>query len=100
MPKLKNPKGLAALSEVLAALADPLRLKIVRMLDSEGEKSCGSFEIEIPKSSLSHHFKVLRDSGIVLTHREGKNQINSLNRGALKKQYPGLLESVLRAKSN
>ncbi len=100
MPKSESPKKLATLPEVLAALADPLRLKIVRMLDEKGEKSCGTFEIEMPKSSLSHHFKVLREAGIVLTHREGKNQINSLNRGALKRQYPGLLESVLRAKSN
>jgi DNA-binding transcriptional ArsR family regulator len=100
MPKVKIATELATLPEVLSALADPVRLKIVRMLDEEGEKSCGSFEIEMPKSSLSHHFKVLRDSGIVLTHREGKNQINSLNRGAIKKQYPGLLESVLRAKSS
>jgi DNA-binding transcriptional ArsR family regulator len=100
MHKLKKPQRLAALPEVLAAFADPLRLKIVRMLGEEGEKSCGTFAFEVPKSSLSHHFKVLRESGIILTRREGKSKINSLNRAGFKLQYPGLLESVLRAKSN
>ena len=89
-PKLSLP-------DVLYALSDPLRLRIVRQLAEEGETACGTFGIDMPKSSLSHHFKVLRDAGVIGTHSEGVRRINTLRRAELDKAFPGLLEAVLGA---
>lgn len=87
----------ASLPDVLYALSDPLRLRIVRQLAEEGDAACGSFEVRMPKSSLSHHFKVLRDAGVIATTSEGVRRINSLRREELDAAFPGLLEAVLSA---
>lgn len=84
------------LSDVLYALSDPVRLRIVNQLAEEGELSCGTFGIRMPKSSLSHHFKVLRDAGVIGTRGEGVRRINYLRRAELDAAYPGLLDAVLR----
>jgi len=85
------------LPEVLAALGDPLRLQILRSLEAAGKKSCGQFGIEMPKSSLSHHFKVLREAGLIVSWPEGRETINRLNVDAVEKKFPGVLKAVLRA---
>jgi DNA-binding transcriptional ArsR family regulator len=87
-----------SLPDVLYALSDPLRLRIVRQLADEGETSCGTFGIQMPKSSLSHHFKVLRDAGVIATHSEGVRRINTLRRAELDAAFPGLLDVVLQTK--
>ena len=86
------------ISDVLYALSDPLRLKIVRQLADEGEAACGEFEVRMPKSSLSHHFKVLRDAGVIATRGEGVRRINTLRRKELDAAFPGLLDAVLGAR--
>src|SRR3546814_13743996 len=50
------------LTRVLYALSDPVRLDVVRQLDREGEASCTALDRGRPKSSMSHHFRVLRRS--------------------------------------
>ena len=57
--------------------------------------ACGHFEIGKPKSSLSHHFRVLRESGVIATRREGTALLNSLRRQDLDSRFPGLLKAVL-----
>ena len=94
--KPAKPK-VGTLPEVLAALGDPLRLQILRNLEAAGEKSCGQFGIEMPKSSLSHHFKVLREAGLIVSWPEGRETINRLNFAAVENKYPGVLKAVLRA---
>lgn len=86
-----------SLPDVLYALSDPLRLKIVRHLADEGETSCGTFNVRMPKSSLSHHFKVLRDAGVISTYSEGVRRINTLRRDELDAAFPGLLDAILNA---
>lgn len=93
-PKTRNMA--APLSDVLHALADPVRLEIVRQL-SEGEKACGLFGIDMPKSSLSHHFRVLRQTGIIESETQGTVIMNRLQRNPLEERFPGLLKSVLSA---
>jgi len=83
------------LADVLYALSDPLRLRIVRQLAEEGEAACGEFEVRMPKSSLSHHFKVLRGAGVISTRGEGVRRINTLRREELDQAFPGLLNAVL-----
>ncbi len=86
--------------EVLHALADPVRLEIVRQLHLEGEKACGSFGIDMAKSSLSHHFGVLREAGVIASESQGTVVMNRLQRRELAGRFPGLLESVLNASHN
>ena len=84
---------------VLHALSDPMRLKIVSALaDCEGEKPCGSFGLPVTKSTCTHHFKVLREAGIIRQRHEGTARLNSLRRDDLEARFPGLLETVLRAR--
>ena len=94
MNRTKRP----VLTNVLYALSDPVRLRIVRHLAEHGDAACGTFGIRMPKSSLSHHFKVLRESGVIATHSEGVRRINVLCRTDLDSAFPGLLDSVLRAR--
>lgn len=83
------------LSSVLYALSDPIRLDIVRQLSSVDSLACGDFHIEKPKSSLSHHFRVLRESGVVATRRKGTALLNRLRRQDLDSKFPGLLKAVI-----
>jgi DNA-binding transcriptional ArsR family regulator len=85
-----------ALPDVLHALSDPVRLQIVRAL-AEREQSCSSVEASVSKSTLSHHFKVLREAGVTHTRVNGTHRLVSIRRDELEDRFPGLLESVLGA---
>tara|TARA_B100000513_G_scaffold194743_1_gene124067 strand:+ start:196 stop:501 length:306 start_codon:yes stop_codon:yes gene_type:complete len=96
MRPFKHPKiEDVALEHVLHALSDPLRMEIVRQLADEGEASCTALDRGRPKSSMSHHFRVLRDAGLVSTRNDGTVHMNSLRRDDLDKRFPGLLTAVL-----
>ena len=96
MRPFKHPKiEDVALEHVLHALSDPLRMEIVRQLADEGEASCTALDRGRPKSSMSHHFQVLRDAGLVSTRNDGTVHMNSLRRDDLDKRFPGLLTAVL-----
>ncbi|GJI60482.1 MULTISPECIES: ArsR/SmtB family transcription factor [Bacillus] len=83
------------LISVLQALADPVRLEIVRCLAEAGERTCGTYHMNIAKSTLSHHFKVLREAGIVKVRIDGKHRYYSLRKDDIDTAFPGLLSSVL-----
>lgn len=85
------------LPEVLHALSDPVRLQIVRTLAERDEQSCSSVESSVSKSTLSHHFKVLREAGVTHTRVNGTHRYVSLRRGDLDERFPGLIGSVLEA---
>jgi DNA-binding transcriptional ArsR family regulator len=51
----------------------------------------------VSKATASHHFKVLREAGIIAQHDEGTRRISNLRSGDLERRFPGLLDSVLRA---
>jgi DNA-binding transcriptional ArsR family regulator len=87
--------------EVLRALADPTRLEIVRILAAErsGELACGAFGLDASKQNLSHHFRVLREAGIIRSRDEGRNRYTSLRRADLEARFPGLLGAVLGKKA-
>ncbi|MDA4122739.1 MAG: ArsR family transcriptional regulator [Thaumarchaeota archaeon] len=89
-------RGAIRLTSVLYALSDPIRLDIVRQLNGHNEKPCGDF-VSLPKSSLSHHFKVLREAGVTRTKLVGRNRFTSLRREDLEARFPGLIDSVLEA---
>jgi DNA-binding transcriptional ArsR family regulator len=85
------------LSAVLHALSDPARLEIVRHLAGGAEPHCGKFELGLSKATLSHHFKVLREAGVVRQQPQGTSRMNTLRREDLDARFPGLLDSVLRS---
>ena len=91
--------GELELAAVLHALSDPIRLRIIARLADGEECSCGSFGLPVTKSTSSHHFRVLREAGVISTRIEGKNRFNRLRREVLEQRFPGLLEAVLRAQS-
>ncbi len=83
------------LERVLYALSDPVRLEIVRCLAGVPEATCGELDGGRPKSSMSHHFRVLRDAGLVHSRSVGTTHMNSLRRDELESRFPGLLASIL-----
>ena len=86
------------LAAVLYALGDPVRLKIVKVIAEKGEQACRSGGgDDIAKSTLSHHFKILRESGIIHTEKVGTQHLNSLRVDELEARFPGVLASVLAA---
>jgi DNA-binding transcriptional ArsR family regulator len=88
------------LGGVLHALSDPVRLKIVAALAAtDGEPSCGSFNVPVTKSTCTHHFKVLREAGVIHQRQEGTARLNTLRRDDLEARFPGLLETILGAAS-
>ncbi|MDX6689583.1 MAG: hypothetical protein QOG15_1040 [Solirubrobacteraceae bacterium] len=84
---------------VLHALSDPVRLQIVSALD-EGHDiapSCVSFALPVTKSTCTHHFKVLRQAGVIHQRQDGTARRNTLRRDDLDARFPGLLDAVLVA---
>lgn len=82
---------------MLHALSDPVRLEIVRSLADEPDQSCSALTTSVSKSTLSHHFKVLREAGVTYTRANGTQRFVSLRFEELEERFPGLLDSVLRA---
>jgi len=86
------------LPTVLHALSDPVRLQIVTALAAEEDaKTCGGIDLPVTKSTCTHHFKVLRDAGVIHQRQEGTARLNTLRREDLEARFPGLLETVLAA---
>jgi DNA-binding transcriptional ArsR family regulator len=91
------PKESLTLASVLYALSDPARLSIVHSLASKGEQPCGALSLPVAKSTASHHFRVLREAGLIQMRAEGTQFINSLRREDMDALFPGLLDAVLGA---
>ena len=85
------------LGAVLSALADPHRRKVIHDLvnDVDGsERSCTSFGLDLSKSTRSHHFKVLREAGLVHQVDRGNRSEVTLRRRDLDDRFPGLLDLI------
>ncbi len=85
-----------ALPAVLHALSDPHRLQVVRVLaEREEPQRCGAFGLPVTKSTATHHFRVLREAGVIAQVEDGTARLNSLRRGDLDERFPGLLDAIL-----
>jgi DNA-binding transcriptional ArsR family regulator len=85
------------LVDVLRALADPVRLQILQRL-GDGvpcPKNETFWDLDVQKSTLSHHFKTLRESGLTRTEVAGRTHTIQLRRAELDAKFPGLMASVL-----
>ena len=88
------------LSGILSALADPMRLKIVQsLMDNNGSMSCCQAAPcpAIAKSTLSNHFRILREAGLIRTTKKGVENLNMLRTAEINDRFPGLLKSILKA---
>ncbi|MEV6796082.1 helix-turn-helix domain-containing protein [Streptomyces sp. NPDC051320] len=96
-PEHTHPDDVPLLT-ALAALADPVRMRLVRELAGaeDWSRACGSFDVHVRKAALSHHFTVLRGAGLVEQRDDGARRFNRLRRGEFDARFPGLLELVLR----
>lgn len=86
------------IEQVITALDHPVRLQVVRALArlAEGEAlSCQAILPEMTKSSASHHWRILRENGLIEQHRDGRVLRTRLRRADLDARFPGVLEAVL-----
>ncbi|MCX4822919.1 helix-turn-helix domain-containing protein [Streptomyces sp. NBC_01142] len=90
-----------SLVTALSALADPVRIQLIRELAGSPDwtRRCGSFDVPVGKAAISHHFTVLRGAGLVEQRDEGPKRVNRLRRGEFDARFPGLLDLVLRPDS-
>ncbi|MGI5131354.1 ArsR/SmtB family transcription factor [Pseudonocardia sp. CA-107938] len=88
-----------SLASVLHALSDPVRLRLVTLLlDGEDPRSCAPdlWGVDVHKSTLSHHYRVLREAGLTRTHVHGRTRSVELRRAELEERFPGLLEFLAK----
>ena len=92
------PESLDALdlATILHALSDPTSAEDRRPARRRQEHTCGSFGLPIAKSTCSHHFRVLREAGVVAQRVDGKCRLNRLRSDELNERFPGLLAAVLQ----
>ena len=101
-PLFHPPADSITLEGVLHALSDPERLAIfAEMAFSQCAQNCSVLnkvsERTIPKSTLSQHFKVLRDAGLIRSERQGVEMQNMSRCPEIEQRFPGLLSSILTA---
>ena len=87
------------LESVLYALADPTRLEIVKRISGMGcGMNCSSAApADLPKSTQSHHFQILREAGLIRSERRGTEVVNALRCGEIEKRFPGVISSIMKA---
>ena len=81
---------------VLHALADPIRLSVIRQVADGEPHACGTIITSLTPSAMTRHFRILRESGLVRTEPHGTSKFLTLRREDLDARFPGLLDSVLR----
>ena len=103
MRPLHHPEiGDIPLEAILHALADPVRVKIFAEIAQQGcSKSCTAFvnvaKKPIPKSTLSQHFRILREAGLIRSERHGVEMHNTSRAAEMDARYPGLLAAIATA---
>jgi DNA-binding transcriptional ArsR family regulator len=86
-----------SVQDALDALADPVRRAMVRTLADSPDwtRACGTFDLPLAKATLSHHFAVLRATGLIEQRDEGSRRLNRLRKLEFDERFPGLLDIVL-----
>lgn len=86
------------LSVVFSTLSDPLRrtaIAILATLPDCTERNCASFGFPVAKASLTHHFKILREAGLISQIDYGNRRASSLRRDDIESRFPGLLALLI-----
>ncbi|MFC7814657.1 MULTISPECIES: ArsR/SmtB family transcription factor [unclassified Streptomyces] len=85
------------LRSVMNALSDPLRYEVVSVLAhaaDDAERHCSSFGLPVSKSTRSHHFRVLREAGLIRQVDRGNSRMARLRADDLETRFPGLLDLI------
>ena len=85
------------LLDILHALSDPTRMTIVQTLRAAPERACGTFPVDVAPSTLTHHFRVLREAGIIRQREDGNRRWTALRGEDLEIRFPGLLDVIVTA---
>lgn len=88
------------LSGVLAALSDPMRLRIMKSLMAKDSwlSCCKAAPCpDMAKSTLSHHFRILREAGLIRTTKKGVENLNTVRSSEINDRFPGLLKTILKS---
>jgi DNA-binding transcriptional ArsR family regulator len=97
-PALTHPEtGELDVLDVLHALSDPTRMTIVRTLIVDSERACGTFPVDVAPSTLTHHFRVLREAGVIRQREDGNRRWTALRLEDLDARFPGLLDAIVTA---
>jgi DNA-binding transcriptional ArsR family regulator len=93
----QHPSGSdITLDAVLHALSDPVRRNILfKLLGCDG-LSCSKACEELPPSTISFHYRVLREAGLIRSEKKGVEVINSARKDEIEARFPGLLASVFQ----
>ncbi|MGW5478458.1 ArsR/SmtB family transcription factor [Streptomyces sp. NPDC004008] len=83
------------LATVLHAFGDPVRLELLRRLAAADEVTCSPTGLDVPRSTMTNHWRILREAGITSTRISGKARLMSLRRAELEVRFPGLLDVVM-----
>ncbi len=85
------------LGQVLRALADPLRRQVVAELatdPADAERACSSFPMPVTKSTKTHHWRALREAGLIVQRDAGNGTFVRLRRAEFEQRFPGLLTTL------
>jgi DNA-binding transcriptional ArsR family regulator len=87
---------------ILHALSDPVRVAMYADIVAQGcPQNCSNFltvsDKAIPKSTLSQHFKILREAGLIRSERHGVEMRNISRCAELEQRFPGLLRAIVSA---
>jgi DNA-binding transcriptional ArsR family regulator len=95
------PVDAISLDGALSALAHPMRRRVVLELAAgDGEpRSCASFALPKARSTRSHHWKVLREAGLISQRDFGNGSVVTLRRRELEARFPGLLDALRLAEA-
>ena len=97
-PALTHPDiGELDVLDVLHALSDPTRMTIVQTLIVDTERACGTFPVDVAPSTLTHHFRVLREAGVIRQREDGNRRWTALRLEDLDARFPGLLAAIVGA---
>jgi DNA-binding transcriptional ArsR family regulator len=91
------PKDQIRIEEVLSALGHPLRITVLKVLSDGQEHNCGSILKGQSKSTMTHHWRVLRDAGVIWRRPDGRENLLSLRKDDLDDRFPGFLDSIIKS---
>jgi DNA-binding transcriptional ArsR family regulator len=113
MQGLRYPPGMArplthphiddvTVAGILHALSDPVRLRLVeKLMKTPAGMNCTEttqkLKLAMPKSTCSQHYRILRETGLIVSERRGVDLSSRVRASELESRFPGLLASILKS---
>src|SRR5882672_1502293 len=99
-PLYHPPLEEISVERILHALSDPVRVRIyAELAQADSAMNCSAFlndgDLTLPKSTLSQHFRILRESGLIRSERKGVELKNSTRCPELRKKFGTMVATIL-----